>query len=348
MRTTSSNKRLIKALRRENVDRPPFWFMRQAGRYLPEYREVRARAGDFLDLCYSPKLATEVTLQPIRRYGMDASILFADILLIPDALGQHLEYREGEGPVLDPIKDAKSLLGLKLDSIHATLGPVYETVSNLSAALPPETTLIGFAGAPWTVACYMVEGHGSKEFAAPRKWALQDEAWFQALIDLIVEATVQYLSRQIEAGAEVVQIFDSWSGVLSGDQFAKWSIAPTKEIVDRLKAAHPDVPIIGFPRGAGAKYADYVARTGVDAVSLDTAMPLDWSAENLQSKVAVQGNLDPLAVVAGGDAMERQAKAILNAFGQGPFVFNLGHGFVPETPPENVAILSDLIRDWKG
>lgn len=347
----TDDKRLIKALKGQAVDRPPFWFMRQAGRYLPEYRQTRAQAGSFLDLCYAPDLATEVTLQPIRRYGMDAAILFADILLIPDALGQPLAYREGEGPVLDPVRDQAGLSAFDPDAIHGRLAPVYETVSNLRAALPAETALIGFAGAPWTVACYMVEGHGSKEFAAPRLWALReegalrDEAGFQTLIDLLVEATIQYLSRQIEAGAEAVQIFDSWAGVLSPDQFARWSIAPTKAITAALKAAYPHVPVIGFPRGAGTKTDVYRRDTGVDAVSLDTSIALDWAAAALQPYGAVQGNLDPLAVVAGGEAMMRRTRAILEAFSGGPFVFNLGHGFVPETPPENVALLSDFLRD---
>ncbi len=344
MKNVRTEKRLLKALNKQSVDRPPFWFMRQAGRYLPEYREVRAQAGNFLDLCYSPEKATEVTLQPIRRYGMDAAILFADILLIPDALGQHLEYREGEGPVLAPITDTAALSQLTPEKIHDRLDPVYETVDRLSSALPDETALIGFAGSPWTVACYMVEGHGSKEFAAPRLWALQDEAGFQALIDILVESTVAYLSRQIDAGADAVQLFDSWAGVLSDDQFARWSIAPTKAIVDRLRESHPETPIIGFPRGGGSKSREYLLETGVNACGLDTAMSASWSAEALQPIAAVQGNLDPLTLVAGGDAMLNQARDILNALGGGPFIFNLGHGIVPQTPPEHVDELSALLR----
>ncbi len=347
MNASSSGKRFIDALTGHRVDRPPFWFMRQAGRYLPEYREIRARMGDFLELCYSPAAAAEVTLQPIRRYGMDAAILFADILLIPDALGQKLEYREGEGPVLDPIRDVNGIAGLRPAGIHERLAPVYETVDRVAAALPPDTALIGFAGSPWTVASYMVEGHGSKEFQETRLWALRDPQGFGALIDVLTEATTEYLGRQIEAGAHAVQLFESWAGVLSEDQFNRWCTAPTRAIVGRLKRRYPGVPVIGFPRGAGAKTTDYAAGTGIDGVGIDTTVPPSWAARSLQQTVAVQGNLDPLAVVAGGQAMLEQASGILSALADGPFIFNLGHGIVPQTPPGNVAALSDLIRDWK-
>lgn len=342
------NKRFIQALTDYPVDRPPFWFMRQAGRYLPEYRQIRSKVGDFLELCYTPEAAAEVTLQPIRRYGMDAAILFADILLIPDALGQKLEYREGEGPVLDPIRDGAAVAALTLDKIDDRLAPVYETVERVAGALPEETALIGFAGSPWTVATYMVEGHATKEFQEPRLWALRDPQGFSALIDVLTEATIHYLGRQIEAGAHAVQLFDSWAGVLSDDQFSRWCTGPTRTIVGRLKRRFPDVPVIGFPRGAGVKTADYAAATGVDCVGLDTSMPPRWAARSLQGTVAVQGNLDPLAVVAGGRAMEGQAREILKALSYGPFVFNLGHGIVPQTPPEHVAALSDLLRNWQG
>lgn len=344
----SSGKRLIDALTDLPVDRPPFWFMRQAGRYLPEYRKVRAQVGDFLELCYTPSAAAEVTLQPIRRYGMDAAILFADILLIPDALGQKLEYREGEGPVLEPIRTAAGIAALGPGAIHERLAPVYETVDRVSGALPEGTALIGFAGSPWTVASYMVEGHGSKEFQETRLWAMRDPQTFGALIDLLTEATTEYLGRQIEAGADAVQLFDSWSGVLSEDQFTRWCTGPTRSIVGRLKLRYPDVPVIGFPRGAGAKTAEYAAATGIDGVGIDTSMPTRWAARALQTTVTVQGNLDPLAVVVGGRAMEDQARDILAALSNGPFIFNLGHGIVPQTPPEHVAALSDLIRNWPG
>ncbi|MFN3230649.1 MAG: uroporphyrinogen decarboxylase [Alphaproteobacteria bacterium] len=343
MNTSHPEKRLVKALKKQPVDRPPFWFMRQAGRYLPEYREVRAQAGDFLQLCYNPDLAAEVTLQPIRRYGMDAAILFADILLIPDALGQPLAYKEGEGPVLEPITSAKAIAALDPGTIHNRLEPVYETVSRVAAGLPDETALIGFAGSPWTVACYMVEGHGSKEFAAPRLWALQAPDEFQALIDVLVESTIAYLGRQIESGAEAVQLFDSWAGVLSEDQFEAWCTRPSQRITQAINETYPGVPVIGFPRGGGAKLPAYAEATGVDAVALDTSIPAGWAA-GLQDKVAVQGNLDPLSLVTGGDQMIRQASTILETLGGGPFIFNLGHGIVPQTPPEHVAALSALLR----
>jgi uroporphyrinogen decarboxylase len=345
---SSSGKRFIDALTRIPVDRPPFWFMRQAGRYLPEYRKVRAQVGDFLELCYTPAAATEVTLQPIRRYGMDAAILFADILLIPDALGQKLEYKEGEGPVLAPIRDGAGVAALNPAAIHDRLSPVYETVDRVASALPKDVALIGFAGSPWTVASYMVEGHGSKEFQETRLWALRDPAGFGALIDVLTEATTEYLDRQIEAGAHAVQLFESWAGVLSEDQFNRWSVAPTRTIVANLKRRYPNVPVIGFPRGAGTKTAEYALATGIDAVGIDTAVAPRWAAGALQPSVAVQGNLDPLAVVVGGSAMEGQARDILEVLSGGPFIFNLGHGIVPQTPPENVAALSDLIRNWRN
>lgn len=343
-----NSKRLLDVLARKAVDRPPFWFMRQAGRYLPEYQKVRAEAGNFLDLCYSPEMATEVTLQPIRRYAPDAAILFADILLVPDALGQKVEYAEGHGPQLERIKDDAGIKKLDLARLHDHLSPVYETVGRLAKALPDDVALIGFAGAPWTVACYMVEGHGSKEFERPRLWALRDPDGFGALIDLLVEATTQYLGAQIDAGAEVIQLFDSWAGVLSPSAFERWSIEPTRRIVEALRSSHPGIPIIGFPRGAGEKCKAYFERTGVDALSLDTSISPVWAADALQPLGAVQGNLDPLALVSGAPALEPQARAILEALGQGPFIFNLGHGIVPQTPPEHVAQLADLIRNWHG
>jgi uroporphyrinogen decarboxylase len=343
-----AGKRLIDTLMGRPVDRPPFWFMRQAGRYLPEYRQLRAERNGFLDLCYTPSAAAEVTLQPIRRFGMDAAILFADILLIPDAMGQKLEYREGEGPVLEPIRDDGGLAALDPSRIHDRLGPVYETVERVAGALPDDVALIGFAGSPWTVATYMVEGHGSKEFTEPRLWALRDPDGFARLIDMLTDATTDYLVRQIEAGAHAVQLFDSWSGVLSEDQFNRWCIEPTRSIAGRIKRRFPDVPVIGFPRGAGAKIGDYAAATGVDGVSLDTSVPVNWASDQLQGSVAVQGNLDPLALVCGGAEMERQARHILEALSPGPFIFNLGHGIVPQTPPEHVGALSAQLRAWRN
>ena len=342
MRT--DDKLLIRALRGETLPRPPFWFMRQAGRYLPEYRAVRQQAGSFLELCYNPDLATEVTLQPIQRFGMDAAILFADILLIPDGLGQTLDYREGEGPVLDPIYDVAGLARLSLDKLHQRVAPVYETVARLVAELPDHVALIGFAGAPWTVATYMVEGKGSRDHALVKQWAYRDPDGFGQLIELLVTATVEYLSKQVDAGAEAVQLFDTWAGALSETAFQRWCIEPVQRIVALLRQKHPELVIIGFPRGAGAGYRTFAQATGVNGVSLDWTVPLDWAAAELQGKVTLQGNLDPRLLVNGGRAMEVEIQRILETLGQGPFIFNLGHGIVPETPPEHVNRLSEMLR----
>lgn len=344
MTKTTSQKTIIRALNGEKLPSPPLWLMRQAGRYLPEYREIRGNVSGFLELCYTPELAVEVTMQPIRRYGFDAAILFSDILVIPDALGQAVRFAEGEGPKLNPLRDVSDLGKLSLDNLHKHLAPVYETVRRLSAELPPETTLIGFAGAPWTVATYMVEGGTSRDFAHTRGWGLRDPNGFSQLIDLVTDATAAYLCRQVEEGAEVLQIFDSWAGVLSEGEFEKWSIKPTAKIVSAVKAKHPNVPIIGFPRGAGIRYERYVVETGVDGVSLDSTMPLDWAAKHLQSKVALQGNLDPLLLLGGGEPMEKEIRRILDGLCKGPFIFNLGHGIIKETPPENVARLVEIVR----
>lgn len=323
---------------------PPVWLMRQAGRYLPEYREVRAEAGSFLDLCYNPELAAEVTLQPIRRFGFDASILFADILLVPDALGQDVSFREGEGPVLAPIRRQQDLAGLELSRLHDVLSPVYETVSRLASALPEAVTLIGFAGAPWTVATYMVEGGTSRDHATVRRWALAEPESFGQLLDILIEATAQYLEAQVRAGAQVLQLFDTWAGVLPEPAFERCCIAPMRTLVVRLRDSCPGIPIIGFPRGAGVGYARYVAETGVDGVSLDPSVPLAWAAEAIQPRAMLQGNLDPMLLVAGGEAMARDIARIRRQLGNGPFTFNLGHGIVPETPPEHVDELVRLIR----
>jgi len=338
-------KPLLRALSGQAQPRLPVWLMRQAGRYLPEYHATRARAGSFLNLCYNPALAAEVTLQPIRRYGLDAAILFSDILVVPHALGQALNYVEGEGPKLDPVTDAGGIDRLSADRLHQVLGPVYETVGRVAAALPPETALIGFAGAPWTVATYMVEGGGSKEYAAVKGLAFGARETFARLIDLLVEATGAYLLRQIQAGAEAVQLFDSWAGVLPEAEFERWVIAPTRRIVDAVRAEAPGVPVIGFPRGAGLLYERYLAGTGVDAVGLDTTVPPGWAARALQPKAAVQGNLDPVLLLTGGEAMIRAADAIVEALADGPFVFNLGHGVLQRTPPEQVAA---LVRHLRG
>ena len=340
-----SAKPFLRALAGQAQARPPVWLMRQAGRYLPEYRAVRAQAGSFLDLCYNPALAAEVTLQPIRRYGFDAAILFSDILVVPHALGQALDYVEGEGPKLDPVTDAAGIARLSAARLHDVLGPVYETVGRVAAALPAETALIGFAGSPWTVATYVVEGSGSKDYAAVKRMAFGNPDTFARLIDLLVEATSAYLLRQIAAGAEAVQLFDSWAGVLPPAEFDRWVIAPTRRIVDAIRAAAPGVKVIGFPRGAGLLYQPYLAGTGVDAVGLDGSLPLDWVARTLQPEAAVQGNLDPVYLLAGGDAMIRAADRITAALAGGPFVFNLGHGVLQKTPPEHVAALVRHLRE---
>lgn len=341
-----SPKSFLRALAGETVTPPPFWLMRQAGRYLPEYRATRTTVGGFLDLCYSPDKAAEVTLQPLRRYGMDAAILFSDILVVPDALGQDVAFREGEGPVLTPLRSAKDVERLSTASFHEHLAPVYETVRRLSTAIPATTALIGFAGAPWTVASYMVEGSGSKEFTEVKRMAYGEPALFQRLIDLLTKATGDYLIAQIDAGAEAVQIFDSWAGVLPDDEFAKWVTAPTKALVERIGAERPGVPVIGFPRGAGALYERYVVETGVAGVSLDTGVPLDWAAKVLQPRCTVQGNLDPQWLVVGGDGLDRAVDRILNVLGHGRFIFNLGHGITPAASPDNVTRLAERLRAW--
>jgi uroporphyrinogen decarboxylase len=339
-----SDKLFLRALRGEPNEPPPVWLMRQAGRYLPEYRAVREAVGGFLDLCYSPQRAAEVTLQPITRFGFDAAILFADILLIADALGQDVAFREGEGPVLEAIHDEAGLAALNPRSIDDTLAPVYETVSRLHEALPKEVALIGFAGSPWTVASYMVEGGTSRDFGYLKAWAFGDPDGFGHLIDILVEATTHYLVQQVRAGAEALQLFDTWAGVLPAGLFGRWSIEPTRRIVEAIRAACPGIPILGFPRGAGVAIEAYAQQTGVDGVSLDTSVPLDWAANRLQPKVAVQGNLDPQMVVVGGAAMEAAIDEIIDRLSGGPFVFNLGHGLTPQTPPEHVAQLVRAVR----
>jgi uroporphyrinogen decarboxylase len=321
------------------------WLMRQAGRYLPEYREVRASVGGFLELCYTPALAAEVTLQPIRRYGFDAAILFSDILVVPDALGQGVRFVDGEGPRLDAIGSSAELARLDPSATGDKFGRVYETVARLRQDLPPETALIGFCGAPWTVATYMVGGQGSSDQAAARQLAYRDRTTFARLIDIVTEASIDYLDGQVRAGADVLQIFDSWAGNLPDEEFETWVMAPTKRIVTELKRRHPDTPIIGFPRGAGANAERYVAETGVEGLGCDTAMPLQqMRALADRSGVAVQGNLDPLLLAAGGPIFEARVRETLQVMRGAPFVFNLGHGIVPHTPPENVARLVDLVR----
>jgi uroporphyrinogen decarboxylase len=321
--------------------------MRQAGRYLPEYRKVREQARDFLALCYTPTLAAEVTLQPVRRFGLDAAIVFADILLVPHAMGQEVRYDEGAGPLLRRIETEAEVRALRRDTVAERLQPVFETVACVRGALPSQVALIGFAGAPWTVATYMLEGHGSADQRAARLWAYEKPEALEQLIDLLTEATIAYLSGQIEAGAEVVQLFDTWAGALSAEQFGRWCIAPAKRITSALKARFPAVPMIGFPRGAGASLPRYAEETGVSALSLDFTVPLDWARDVLQQKAVLQGNLDPLALVAGGPPMREAARRILASWGKGPMIFNLGHGILPDTPPEHVAELVRFVRDMR-
>lgn len=346
-RTTapSRERRFLAPLRGEAITPPPVWLMRQAGRYLPEYRETRAKAGSFLNLCYSPALAAEVTLQPIRRYGFDAAILFSDILVVPDALGQEVRFVEGEGPRLDPIRDVGGLKRLDPGRTGSKFALVAETVARLRQDLPDETALIGFCGAPWTVATYMVGGEGSSDQAQARLWAYRDPQGFERLIDVLVAASVDYLSQQIVAGADALQIFDSWAGSLPEHELARWVIEPTARIVRELRARHGEVPIIGFPRGAIMQAEAYLQRTGIDGLGCDTSVPLERMRELAQKTgKAVQGNLDPLLVVAGGAAMEDRVREIVTGMAGLPFVFNLGHGIVPEAPPENVARLVELVR----
>ena len=339
-----SAKPMLQALRGVAVSPPPIWLMRQAGRYLPEYRELRQRVPNFLELCLTPELAAEATLQPLRRYTLDAAILFSDILVVPHGLGQSVRFKEGEGPVLAPIRSPEEVERLSLVGFAERVAPVFQTVERVASLVSAESTLIGFAGSPWTVATYMVEGGASRDFARVKAWAIGDAAGFGALIDLLVEATVRYLEGQVAAGAEVVQLFDSWAGVLDEMSFRRWVIEPTRRIVASLREHHPGLPIIGFPRGAGLMYRGYFLETGVTALSLDTTVPTGVARKTLQSIGPVQGNLDPLLLVAGGDAMAAAATIILDAFAGGPFIFNLGHGIVPETPPEHVARLIELVR----
>ena len=344
MKNDALDKPLLRVLAGEAVWPPPVWLMRQAGRYLPEYRALRGQAGDFISLCTTPKLAAEVTLQPIRRYGFDAAILFSDILMVPWALGQGLAFKEGEGPVLPPIRDGQSLSRLRLESLPGAITPILETVERTRAELPAGTAMIGFAGSPFTVACYMVEGGGSKDFTHIRGMAHGQPELMDALIDLLVQASVTYLSAQVGAGAEVLMLFDSWSGVLSPTLFRRLVIAPTRRIVAELRQRHPHVPIIGFPRLAGVMVGEYARDTGVNAVALDTGADIAVAATLIPPGIATQGNLDPLALVAGGPALEAEAAAVLAAIRGRPHIFNLGHGIVPQTPPAHVATLLEQIR----
>ncbi len=340
----TTTRKLIAVLEGERPDRPPIWMMRQAGRYLPEYRRTRAEAGSFLDLCYSPELATEVTLQPIRRFGFDAAILFSDILVIPDALGQEVRFVEGEGPRLDPL-DLDRVGHLDPTRVLGHLAPVLEAVSRIREALPGETTLLGFCGAPWTVATYMIAGRGTTDQAPARKALFARREAFSALIDVLTEASIRYLVAQLRAGADAVQVFDSWSGTLDDEGFAAFAAEPMRRIVEGVRAEVPGAKIIGFPKGAGARLPSYVGTTGVSAVGLDWSVPLDFARSSVQPLVPVQGNLDPMRLVAGGRALDEGVDAVLEAFAGGPFIFNLGHGVTPEAPVEHV---EQMVRRVRG
>lgn len=341
-----AEKTILRALAGETLETPPIWMMRQAGRYLPEYRATRAQAGDFLSLCYNSKLAAEVTLQPIRRYGFDASILFADILLLPQALGADLWFVTGEGPRLSTIETQADFDKLNAASaIHETLNPVYETVRILRRELPKETTLIGFAGAPWTVATYMVAGRGTPDQGPAHKLKDENPEVFDQIINILIEGTVDYLSKQIEAGAEVVKLFDSWAGSLKGADFDRYALEPAKKIIAELKTRYPDVPVIAFPRGAGERYVGFAKVTGADCVALDDGVTPEWAAANVQVDGCVQGNLKSSHMVTGGQDLVDETRTIVEAFGKGPHIFNLGHGITPDADPENVQLMIDTVRN---
>ncbi len=342
----TSKKLLVRALNGETLKTPPVWLMRQAGRYLPEYRAIRKNARNFLHFCYTPDLAVEVTLQPIRRYDFDAAIMFSDILVIPDALGQQVQFKEGEGPVLEPVRNVEHIKALSSQGVLDHLSSVFEVLSSLRKELPDDKTLIGFAGAPWTVAIYMVEGRGGTQGERARIWAYQDPQSFSSLIDLLVETTTEYLINQIDHGAEVLQLFDTWSGLLAEEQFERWVIDPTRRIIEGVHKVHPDVPIIGFAKGSGLLVEDYVRKTGVAGISLDCNVPLSWVKDVLQPRVTIQGNLDNQLLVAGGDQLEIGVQKIMANLNTGPFIFNLSHGIVPQTPPEHVARVVECIRSY--
>ena len=320
--------------------------MRQAGRYLPEYREIRATTSSFLELCYSPKKAATITLQPLQRYDMDAAIIFSDILVLPDALGQKVEFVEGKGPILEPISTGNDLGRLSLDRIDDILSPIFQTIKMVSAELDDKKALIGFAGAPWTVAFYMIEGRSNNDGAKIRHWAAAKPDSFQQLIDILCDATIHYLSRQIRAGVEVIQLFDSRAGLLCETQFKKWVFEPNRRIVEGIKHIYPNIPIIGFPRKAGLMYPVFADQTGVDAISIDHTVPVDWAAEVLQPICTVQGNLDNHLLVAGGEILKYEVEKILATLGKGPFIFNLGHGILPMTPPSHVGDIAEIITTW--
>jgi len=338
------HKRLIQVLDQSVQSPPPIWLMRQAGRYLPEYRALREKAGGFLDLVFTPELAAEVTLQPIRRFGFDAAILFSDILVIPHALGQHVRFEAGEGPLLDPLEDRRAFERIAGKVDHDILAPVYETIRLVRAKLDPGVALLGFCGAPWTVATYMIAGRGTADQAPARLFGYRDRVGMDTLIDVLVEASASYLVRQLQAGADAVQIFDTWAGILGPEEFARWCIEPTRRIIEIVRGKVPGAKIIGFPRGAGTSILRYAEHVPVNAVGLDWMIDRDFARDHIQNRVAVQGNLDPLGLVAGGDTLDRAVDCVLEAFAGRPFIFNLGHGIVPETPIAHVERVLKRVR----
>ena len=334
----------LEALNGKTLERPPFWFMRQAGRYLPEYRKIRHSIPTFLDLCYNPELASEVTMQPIDRFKPDVAILFSDILVIPDALGRKVSFSKGIGPELDPIISLKDVDNLLVNNVNQHLSPVYETVKKVKKRLPEEIALLGFAGAPWTVATYMVEGGSSRDFLKVKTWAREDPDRFDYLLSIIVEATTDYLIGQIESGADAIQIFDTWAGIVPSDQFNRFVISPTKSIISNVRKLKPDIKFIGFPKGIGPEISTYVSETGIDCISIDSTLSPNYAATFLQSNCTIQGNLDPVALLIGGKTMIKAADQIIKNLENGPFIFNLGHGVMPQTPTQNIELLAKHIK----
>jgi uroporphyrinogen decarboxylase len=342
------NKPLLDVLDHQLRTPPPIWLMRQAGRYLPEYRLVREKTDDFLKLCFTPKLAAEVTLQPVRRFGFDAAILFSDILVVPHALGQPVRFTVGEGPQLDPITDRAGLIALRAEVDHNVLAPVYETIALVKAALPANVTLLGFCGAPWTVASYMIAGRGTPDQEPARLFAYSDPAGFAGLVDKLVAASASYLVRQLQAGVDAVQIFDTWAGILPGEEFTRWCIEPTQRIIAEVRRHVPGARVIGFPRGVGTALLRYIEEVPIDAVGLDWTVDLVFARDQIQWRVPVQGNLDPLVLVAGGAALDRAVDRILEVFSEGPFIFNLGHGILPQTPLAHVERMLARVRGTRS
>jgi uroporphyrinogen decarboxylase len=338
------NKPLLDVLDHQRCSPPPIWLMRQAGRYLPEYRAVREKVDDFLKLCFTPELAVEVTLQPLRRFGFDAAIMFSDILVVPHALGQPVRFSVGEGPQLDPITDRAGLGRLRAELDHGTLAPVYETIREVKARITPHVALLGFCGAPWTVASYMVAGHGTSGQEPARLFAYTDPQGFAGLIEKLVEASADYLVQQLQAGVDAVQIFDTWAGVLPEEEFVRWCVEPTQRIIAKVRREVPGAQVIGFPRGIGTGLLRYIENVPIDAVGLDWSVDLAFARDQIQWRVPVQGNLDPLVLVAGGAALDRAVDRILEAFSGGPFIFNLGHGILPQTPIAHVERMLDRVR----